>query len=105
MLLQAARGAVRWPTGQHPASVFVFRCQVSTDRRRNFDYVDIFQAPFFAMRFGEVAVVALLQDWGSLQDTVEVPMFQAASAIALHPLQFQQVAAMGILMAVSFYGS
>ncbi|MFJ8085439.1 hypothetical protein ACIQ6Y_33285 [Streptomyces sp. NPDC096205] len=47
LLMQAARGAVRWHNDQHPASVFVFEAQQPTDPRDRFDYVDV-SCPFRA---------------------------------------------------------
>ncbi|MBT2445353.1 hypothetical protein J7E93_35800 [Streptomyces sp. ISL-36] len=102
MLLQAARGAVRWQSDQHPASVFVFKAQEPTDPRARFDYVDIINFPFFAIRVGGTAVVAVLQDWGALAQAVTVPGLEAAGQIALHPQQFRETAALAAYMTTLF---
>lgn len=46
LLMQAARGVVRWQPEQHPASIFVLRTQEPTHPRNRFDYVDIINFPF-----------------------------------------------------------
>lgn len=99
MLLQVARGVVRWPSEQHPASVFVFEAQLPSRAGAQFDYRDSLFFPFLSIRLGGVAIVASLQDWGSLRSFVDIPMFNVASRIALHPKQFRQVHAMGMYMA------
>ncbi|MEU6482347.1 hypothetical protein ABZ858_36905 [Streptomyces sp. NPDC047017] len=102
LLLQAARGAVRWQKDQHPASVFVFQAQEPTDPRHRFDYVDIINFPFFAIRVGATAVVAVLQDWGALAQAVTLPAFEAARQLVLHPQQFREVAALAAYMTTLF---
>ena len=99
MLLQVARGAVHWPLGQYPASVFVFEARVPTKVRAQFDYQDSLFFPFLSIRMADVVIVASLQDWGALRHSVEIPMFNAASQIPLHPKQFRQVRTMGMYMA------
>jgi len=98
MLLQVARGAVHWPSDEFPASVFIFEAQVPTNVRAQFDYRDSLFFPFLSIRMADVIIVASLQDWGALRDSVDIPMFRAASKIALHPKQFRQVNAMGMYM-------
>ena len=99
MLLQVARGVVHWPHDQFPASVFIFEAQVPTKVRSQFDYRDSLFFPFLSIRMADVIVVASLQDWGALRQTVDIPMFRAASKIPLHPKQFRQVNAMGMYLA------
>jgi hypothetical protein len=93
MLMQAARGVVRWDPSQFPASIFIFECQVPSDPKRGFDYRDALQYPYLALRIGSTGIVASLQDWGSMAD-LDIPMFEAARRIMLHPRQFHQVDAM-----------
>ncbi|WP_308295148.1 hypothetical protein [Streptomyces sp. Tu10] len=102
LLLQAARGTVRWRKDQHPASVFVFQAQEPTDPRARFDYVDITNFPFLAIRVGTTAVVAVLQDWGALAQAVTVPALEAARQLVLHPQQFREVAALAAYMTTLF---
>jgi hypothetical protein len=103
MLLQSARGVVHWRhPEQQPASIFVFRCQVTGNTRANFDYFDITQYPYLAIRLGPIAVMSVLQDWGALEDSVTVPQIEAARALDLHPMQFRQVTAVGAYMSHLF---
>ncbi|MYQ77578.1 hypothetical protein GTW64_10735 [Streptomyces sp. SID4923] len=102
MLLQAARGAVRWETNRHPASTFVFRAQEPSDPRNRFDYVDIVNFPFFAVRIADTAVVSVLQDWGALSKAVTVPNIEAAKQLILHPQQFREVSALAAYMSILF---
>ncbi|MFB7949195.1 hypothetical protein ACFC6L_30265 [Kitasatospora phosalacinea] len=94
LLIQAARGVVRWQSSQHPASIFVFRAMEPTELRARFDYVDIINVPFFAIRVGRTVVVSALQDWGALAEAVELPGLEAAKRLDLHPQQFREVAAL-----------
>ncbi|MFJ4624669.1 hypothetical protein [Streptomyces sp. NPDC088812] len=102
LLMQAARGVVRWRHDQHPASVFVFQAQEPTHPRARFDYVDIINFPFFAVRVGTTAVVAVLQDWGALAEAVTVPGLEAARQLDLHPQQFRETAALAAYMTTLF---
>ncbi|MFD3695016.1 hypothetical protein ACFWUZ_02455 [Streptomyces sp. NPDC058646] len=82
--------------------MFVFQAQEPTDPRHRFDYVDIINFPFFAIRVGATAVVAVLQDWGALAQAVTVPAFEAARQLVLHPQQFREVAALAAYMTTLF---
>ena len=96
MLLQAGRGIVRWEQGSFPASMYFFRCQVVDEQRLNFDYRDHLIKPFFSIRFGEVGIVAALQDWSAMEETLTIPKFDLAHSLPLHPRQFSEVVAIGL---------
>jgi hypothetical protein len=100
-LLQAARGAVVWPPDQFPASIFIFESQVPSNPRLRFDYSDALYFPFVSVRIGGVVVLASLQDWGAMKSQ-EIPMFNAAAQLELHPTQYRQLHAMGVYMASLF---
>lgn len=103
MLLQGTRGVVRWRhPEQQPASIFVFKCQTTKSTRANFDYFDIVQYPYLAIRVGPVGVMSVLQDWGALEGSVKLPQIEAARSLDLHPIQFRQVAAIGAYMSYLF---
>ncbi|MCZ1001471.1 hypothetical protein O1M63_30905 [Streptomyces mirabilis] len=93
LLLQYARGVVNWREGYCPASFLFFRCQESSNRRLNFDYFDIANLPFVAIRVGEVGIVCCLQDWGQLAAYEDDPILSRADSAKLHPQQFREVAA------------
>ncbi len=99
LLLQAIRGAVRWRG--FPASIFLFRCQVHPDPRFGFDYRDSFLDPFLALRLGQVAVLANLQDWGAMEDQA-IADFETAKTLELHPVQFIQLAAQATYISTLF---
>jgi hypothetical protein len=102
MLMQVARGVVRWQPTQFPASIFVFETQIPKKVRLAFDYRDSLFFPFLSIRVGDTAIIAALQDWGSMKNTLDIPMFNAAKQIALHPQQWRQMHAMGIYMTSLF---
>lgn len=96
MLMQVARGVVKWQPSDFPASIFVFECQVPNNVRQTFDYGDSLYFPFLSIRIGNVGIVASLQDWGSMEHTMEISRFTAASRTALHPQQWRQIHAIGL---------
>ncbi|MGW0668334.1 hypothetical protein [Streptomyces sp. NPDC002746] len=93
LLLQNMRGVVNWISGHSPSSFLFFKCQVSKNPSINFDYFDVANLPFIALRIGEVGLVASLQDWGQLENYTEDPLLSLASSMNLHPQQFREVAA------------
>lgn len=94
-LLQAASGAVVWePASPGPASLLVFECQTDPENpRNNFDYIDNLFSPLIAIRAGSIGIIAVLEDWGFLEEIRE-KRFDAAAAVALHPTQFRELFAM-----------
>jgi len=100
-LLQAARGAAVWPPEQFPASIFIFASQIPSNPRLRFDYRDALYFPFVSVRIGGVVVLASLQDWGAMKSQ-NIPMFNAAAQLELHPIQYRQLHAMGVYMASLF---
>jgi len=102
MLMQVARGLVEWEPGKSPASIFVFESQVPSNARQTFDYRDSLYFPYLSLRIGKTAVIASLQDWGALEHTVDIPMFNAARRVPLHPQQWRQLHAMGVYMTSLF---
>lgn len=102
MLMQVARRVVSWPPSDFPASIFVFECQAPNDAQKSFDYGDSLYFPFLSIRVGNVGIVASLQDWGSMENTIEIPMFNVARQTPLHPQQWQQIHAMGFYMSSLF---
>jgi hypothetical protein len=99
LLLQAARGFVDWT--EFPASIFAFECQESKDRRRNFDFGDNAPTLSIGIRMGHTGFFARLQDFGALQNSFPRKFDQAAH-IALHPIQFHEVLAIGIYAGTLF---
>lgn len=102
MLLQVVRGVVAWQPNQFPASIFIFEALEPKTAQSGFDYRDAMTFPFLSLRIGSVIVVASLQDWGAMKHTIDIPMFEAAKKVALHPQQFRQIHAMGGYMASLF---
>lgn len=102
MLMQVARGVVKWQPSDFPASIFVFECQVPSAAQKTFDYGDSLYFPFISIRVGNVGIVASLQDWGSMEHEIEIPMFNVARRTTLHPQQWHQIHAMGLYMASLF---
>jgi len=70
-----------------PWSLFVFRCQTSGKTRNNFDYKDSLFDTTLGIRMGEVAVVAVLQDNGTLAEHF-ADYFEPLKDLHLHPIQF-----------------
>lgn len=99
MVLQARRKKVR--IEQLPASLFIFDCQVPSARAERFDYRDTLSVPYLAIRVGSVAVLGHLLDWGAMRG-LQVPGFQMARSLELHPIQFTEVAALGAYVATLF---
>lgn len=95
LLLQHARGVVNWGEGHSPASFLFYRCQDSSNPKLNFDYFDVLNLPFIALRIGKAGIVCCLQDWGRLENYQEDPVLLRAQAAELHPQQFREVAARG----------
>ncbi len=95
LLMQTVRGDVNWraPNDENPWSIFVLKCQTSDEEPSlNFDYIDENKIPFLAIRSGDVAVVASLQDWGYLESALELKHMVAAQQLELHPFQFKEIA-------------
>jgi hypothetical protein len=105
-LLQNVLGTAGWvaAAGENPWSIFVLKCQISdTEPHLNFDYVDSNDIPFLAIRSGEVAVIAGLQDWGHLENAIEVRHLAAAQQLELHPLQFKEAAVVAGYLSIAFF--
>ena len=94
LLLQGIRGVVE--TEESPASIYVFEAKQHADRRLCFDYRDSFLFPFLSLRVGESAILAFLQDWGLVKESWTLRAFEAASEVRLHPIQFQELATLGL---------
>jgi hypothetical protein len=102
LLLQRVRGVV--DCDGFPASVFLFDAQETTkSRRQNFDLKDSLEAPAIAVRLGPVAIFAALQDFGALE-TIRMPQWDIARRLALAPVQFAEVFALGVHAATSWAG-
>ncbi|MGW0833407.1 hypothetical protein [Streptomyces prunicolor] len=93
LLLQYARGLVSWRSGHSLASFLFFNCEESTNARLNFDYFDVVNLPFIALRIGKVGVICCLQDWGRLESYEDDKILVRALLAELHPQQFREVAA------------
>lgn len=90
LLLRRLLGQVEW--SDFPASIFIFDALEGPEAERNFDYVDLIDQPFVALRCGSTYVAALLQDFGATQviaDTFPSPAI--ASRLRLHPLQCTEI--------------
>ena len=96
-ILQSVLGRVEFkrPIG----SVRVFETQVPEDPANHFDYVDLPEIGFLAMRVRNVGIVASLTDWGAMQHGLTSGAFAIAEQLALHPTQFREVAAHGAYIA------
>lgn len=105
LLMQHARGNLEWHSEENgdPFSMFILKCQESKeDVKLNFDYIDSFHIPFLAIRSGDVAIIASLQDWGQLA-RIETNHMEAAQQIALHPLQFTELAIVSNYTSIAFF--
>ncbi|MFJ5958248.1 hypothetical protein ACIQC5_20100 [Paenarthrobacter sp. NPDC092416] len=105
-LMQNVRGTAAWvgSAGENPWSIFVLKCQVSeAEPHLNFDYVDSNEIPFLAIRSGDIAVIASLQDWGHLETDLEVQHLVAAQQLELHPLQFKEAAVVAGYLSMAFF--
>lgn len=106
LLMQTVRGDVNWssPSGEDPWSIFVLKCQSSGQHPDlNFDYIDSTRIPFLAIRSGEVAIVASLQDWGYLETSIELKHMLAAQQLELHPFQFKELAIICSYVSAAFH--
>ncbi len=65
LLLQEARGLVC--TDPSPGSVLLF--EVEPGPGNDFEFHDMIDPPFMALRMGSIGIVASLQDWGWLEET------------------------------------
>ena len=88
-LLQGVRIPMRF-TATLPASIFTFEAQVPTDPDHHFDFRDHPLSLSFALRAGDVAIVAALQDGGSQRDMF-ADYVQPFQGFAIHPLQFLEI--------------
>lgn len=106
LLMQGVRDEASWVASaeENPWSIFILKCQVSdSDPSLNFDYIDSNEIPFLAIRSGEIAVVASLQDWGHLEKSLEVKHLVAAQQLELHPLQFKEAALIACYLSMAFF--
>jgi hypothetical protein len=98
-LLQAILDQVTWD--QFPGSILLFRTQTGSDPRANFDFTDAPFGPFLSLRIGPIGIIAVLQDWGSLE-TLGLQKFEAARQLELAPLQFREISALARYFASNF---
>lgn len=103
LLMQTIRGEVLWSSKENPWSIFVLRCQTSDTPSLQFDYIDSTHIPFLAIRLGEVAVVASLQDWGYLESGGVLKHMEAARQLDLHPFQFKELALVSCYTSMVFF--
>jgi hypothetical protein len=87
--LQAARVPIKFQG--RPGSVFVFELQVHRDYKYQFNYWDSLHM-VATCRIGNVGIMAVFEDGGIIKDSLE-PVFSEYYSIALHPLQFDELAA------------
>jgi hypothetical protein len=91
MLLNSVRIKTRL-VGFPPWSIFVLPAQTSSKRERNFDFVDNVPLATIALRIGDTAILAALQD-GHAQDLGYRNYFaRIARRVRLHPFQFRELA-------------
>ena len=106
LLMQGARGEASWvaSSNENPWSIFIFDCQTSDNESSlNFDYFDSNEIPFLAIRSGEIGIVASLQDWGYLENSLKVRHLDAAQQLELHPLQFKEATLIASYMSMAFF--
>lgn len=87
LLLRRLLGEVEW--SDFPASIFIFEALTSDNPEENFDYIDLIDQPFVAIRCGSTYIAALLQDFGATRTVASsnLPPIAAAESLKLHPLQ------------------
>jgi hypothetical protein len=90
MLLQAVRG--RAVPRVFPASIFVLRLQPFPPEHETFEYIDSLRARATAFRLGDVGIISCLSDWGAVE-AIHLDAFGTAKSLALHPVQFMELAA------------
>jgi hypothetical protein len=90
MLLQASRG--RAIPQIFPASIFVLRLQPFPPEYETFEYIDNLRARTVAFRLGDVGIISCLSDWGAVE-AINLDAFDTAKSLALHPVQFMELAA------------
>lgn len=90
MFLQGVRGKHSF-SDFFPASIFIFKTQISTVSGLSWDFMDCLNSMAIAIRMGEIGIVAILQD-GGLAETVMQEELKDFYNIALHPIQFREVA-------------
>ncbi len=98
-LLQGAIERVEWEG--NPASILLYRTQVSETPEHNFDFSDGPFGPFISMRLGPIGIIAVLQDWGALEAHAWAQL-EGARELDLAPLQFREVMAIGRFWAYKF---
>lgn len=89
LFLQAIRGLHTF-SNFFPASIFVVKLQVPTEKSFQWDFRDSHYKMMIAMRMGEIGVVSLLQDLCTVQRTLDLSEY---TRFPLHPLQFQELIA------------
>jgi hypothetical protein len=98
--LQAMRQKVRFQ--RVPGSVFVYEAQVPDRPEYQFDYRDSRLTAFLALRAADTIVMASF-DWEAMASVlVDSARLDVAARIALHPVQFTEVAAHGSYISAKF---
>lgn len=89
LFLQGTRTSMNF-SGLKPWSIFIFNTKKSNNIRNNFDYLDDLITSTFAIRMGEISVVAVLQDNEEqahiLKDTIIM-----LQKVKLHPIQIKEL--------------
>lgn len=76
-----------------PASIHLYKTEVSDDPQSNFDFVDNFVGPFVGLRSNDVGILAILQDWGLNRHGWWPQFGRADHAQPLSAMQFKEIVA------------
>jgi hypothetical protein len=90
LLLQAPRG--RALPRIFPGSIFILRLQPFPSEYETFEYTDSLRGRTVAFRLKDVGIISCLSDWGAVE-ALDLDAFDIAKSLALHPVQFMELAA------------
>jgi hypothetical protein len=90
LFLQELRGKHKFKDF-FPASIFIFKTQVPTDIKEQWDYRDNNNSLFISIRMADIGLIAVLQD-GQATQQFESDLAKYMN-IGLHPLQFNELTA------------
>lgn len=74
-----------------PYSIFVVETQIPNKKEKQWDFIDNHNSMIAACRLGEIGIICVFQDGGTLQNFKEE--LSEFFAIPLHPIQFRELVA------------
>jgi len=90
LFLQGIRGRHNFK-GFFPASIMFFETQIPNDINQQWDFVDNILSMFIGIRIGNIGIISVLQDGGSLEEFGDI--YDDFRKVPLHPIQFRELCA------------